>query len=259
MRFLLALVGLAFVVQSLVAQETPSLISLDFKQEIAELEKPIEQLEQSYKLRLRETSAAAKKDGNLEKILVIDRELASISVVQPKEFAEFSDLQRLRGTFDREKAKRNADRNRKVELVKVEYAKRFGEEISALTRQGNLEAAIKVRKEKETLLNSVKSHVARPLPKNKTELVKYLAGTVWSWDQKSRAKFTEDQKIHGIAIKGDDITWRPYSYTVTDDMKITYSHWEIEFDSSFTKLQTTNLKKKKIAVSDGQLLETDSQ
>lgn len=146
-----AIVALVLWTGALSAQESGQGTLATLKERFAEqrslLGKPIEDLNQLYEGQLSALREKVKAAGDLDKILVVDKEIKGFRSGEPTGEETFPEIERLRGIYGAELKKRRDE----IATALPHYLSRYLEQLDSLskelTRQDRLEEALAVREE----------------------------------------------------------------------------------------------------------------
>lgn len=150
--FPLACVALALWTGRLFAQEV-SLATLKerFAEQRSLLEKPIADLNQLYEVQLTALREKVKSAGDLEKILIVDKEIKGFHSGETAGEDTFPEIERLRTIYGAELKKRRGE----IATALPPFLSRYLEQLDALskelTRQDRLEEALAVREETKSI------------------------------------------------------------------------------------------------------------
>ncbi|MDF1656065.1 MAG: hypothetical protein P1U58_00555 [Verrucomicrobiales bacterium] len=142
------LLGISFVLHwtTVEAAEAPGAIYLEFEVLAEEAQKPVRELEGLYKSNLKAQRDEAVKDGQLDLVLACDTEIESIgsgSLSEPD--SRWRELVRLRAIYLKSRAARMMEAEAKLERHRDSAIKRLENAIVELTKEEQIEEALKAR------------------------------------------------------------------------------------------------------------------
>lgn len=247
------------IVVGLQGEDSLEAIKRDWVAAVSEADIPAKKLLIRYQEKLDELAAEAQKQGNLEKVLLIQTERDEVAETPSKKFAGYVDLNEARNIYDRQRSILSIAKQEKLKQLQRTYGVRFDKLISELTKAGNLNEAVLARDEKQSILATIPKELEFDVPRSKEELVAYLDDTIWSYDDRDniegRLLFSKGQKLQGIKAESEDPDWRMFQYTVSDDLTVLFGRWEIRFSNEFTKFENRNGKGEGDVVASGEFLE----
>ncbi|MDF1814449.1 MAG: SUMF1/EgtB/PvdO family nonheme iron enzyme [Verrucomicrobiales bacterium] len=119
-----------------------SRVSLQFEVEVAELQKPVKQLNRQYRGYLEKQKTAFRNAGDLEAMLAVEEEMKTFNSAGPEEdFSSYPELKRLQQIYRNQRsALDEKNRAAKLELIR-KYQNTFSELTAVWTKEGEIEGA----------------------------------------------------------------------------------------------------------------------
>lgn len=116
---------------------------------------PFEELNQLYRSQLEKLEEAVQREGNLDRLVAVQKELKTFSSEGTGEAKDFPQLKKLQDIYRDESAKRKEAATKQQKPLIEDYLKKLNALETQLTKEGQVKDALEVRKEKETAAESI--------------------------------------------------------------------------------------------------------
>ncbi len=193
---------LGLAASRLLDSEVDSLEELQgiLEQELEGDRKEASEFEATYQKYLRDLREESKKAGQLDQVLMVDKELETFQDDRARDYSEFPELNRLRTIFEARLPEAMSNVMVKRNQTMRFYLSRLADMKRSFTQKGELDAAMKVAEEEKRIEMLIKAELLRKKPvKIPTE------GPFWTF------KSLDDEgyfKVGGIVIEPEGKGWR---------------------------------------------------